>query len=76
MNKLSIKMNEIKDFQQLANIAANSDYKTKFVSGNTEINAHSLLGIFTLDWDKAVDVVYDEQDTKMAEFLKNFIVED
>lgn len=69
---MSITMNNISDFQKFSQIAANSEHPVIIKSGSSEINAHSLLRIFTVDWTKPVDIEYNPEDVKISNFLATF----
>lgn len=72
MTKISIEMKNMVDFQKFSQIAVNSEYPITIKSGTAVVDARSLLGIFTIDWTKPVDVEFDSEDIKTREFLKAF----
>lgn len=61
----------VKDFCVNASSKTSTDVLVKSLDERYRIDGKSLLGIFSLDLSKEVIVVYDEQETVFAEYLKS-----
>lgn len=66
-------INEIKDF---VNIVSKYDYDIDLISGRYVVDAKSMMGIFSLDLSKPIQVkVFAEDCAELTAELERFIVE-
>jgi len=72
MFKLSVKLNEVDKIQKFYEVVTKTDYDIDLVRGRYIVDAKSVLGIYSLDLSKPVDVVLHCDDEK--EFHK-FVTE-
>lgn len=78
MNKeLRISLNEFSKIQKFNNIITNFESDIDLVRGRYVIDAKSLIGIYTLDLSKPIDVVInsddDEEIIRFNEAMKEFV---
>lgn len=69
MTKKRIKFNFVTDIGTFAQAATQCDFDIDLVSDRYVIDAKSIMGIFSLDISKAVDLVIHEEEAKAAKFL-------
>ncbi|MDD6351941.1 MAG: HPr family phosphocarrier protein [Lachnospiraceae bacterium] len=77
MTKVKINLNSIDRVKSFVNIISKFDNDFDLVSGRYVIDAKSIMGIFSLDLSKNLELVI-QKDTQVAEILnalKDFIVE-
>ena len=77
MIKVKINLNSIDRVKSFVNIISKFDNDFDLVSGRYVIDAKSIMGIFSLDLSKNLELVI-QKDTQAAEILnalKDFIVE-
>lgn len=75
MTKLSIKLSTINDVKDFVNIVTMCDYDVDLVSGRYSIDAKSIMGIFSLDLEKPVELQAHVDDcSELIEKLGKFIV--
>ncbi len=77
MTKLKVSLNSIDNVKSFVNTISQYDYDFDLISGRYVIDAKSLMGIFSLDLSKTIDLVIqtDEDVTELVDALKPFIVE-
>lgn len=75
MKKVQILLNTINDVKQFVNTVAKYDFDVDLISGRYAIDAKSIMGIFSLDLSKPIDLEAhtDAADAFLAEIDK-FIV--
>lgn len=56
MNKFLIKLDTINDVKEFVNIISLCDYDVDLVSGRYSIDAKSIMGIFSLDLSRPVEL--------------------
>ena len=56
MNRITICLNTIDKIRDFINVAYSLNCKLKLSSGDHVVNGKSIIGIFTLDLSKAIDV--------------------
>lgn len=76
MQKVQISLNSIDKVKSFVNLISQFDYDFDLVSGRYVIDAKSIMGIFSLDLAKPIDLtIYTEDDiTDVMEALKPYIV--
>lgn len=75
MVKLNVKLEAINDVKEFVNAVTLCDYDVDLVSGRYSIDAKSIMGIFSLDLSKPVELQahVDDADELVAK-LEKFIV--
>ncbi len=76
MQKVQISLNSIDKVKTFVNTISQYDYDFDLVSGRYVIDAKSIMGIFSLDLSKPIDLsIYTEDDTTdVIEALKPYII--
>ncbi len=59
-----IKLGTISEVKEFVNAVTQCPYDVDLVSGRYTIDAKSLMGIFSLDLTKPIDLIADSDDTK------------
>lgn len=77
MKTCKIMLNTINDVKNFVELANRYDFDVDLVSGRYAVDAKSIMGIFSLDLTKPIQVeAHTESDsTKFFEDIKNFITE-
>lgn len=76
MTKTVIQLNTINDVKIFVNIVSKYDMEVDLVSGRYAVDAKSVLGIFSLDLSKTIDVSIHSDDAQaLLTELQPFIVE-
>ena len=78
MKTVSISLNSIDKVKSFVNEITKYDYDFDLVSGRYVIDAKSIMGIFSLDLSKSIDLNIHADDSeidKILETLKPYIVE-
>lgn len=77
MKTCKIMLNTINDVKNFVELANRYDFDVDLVSGRYAVDAKSIMGIFSLDLTKPIQVeAHTENDsTKFFEDIKNFITE-
>ncbi|MCI5891781.1 MAG: HPr family phosphocarrier protein [Clostridiales bacterium] len=75
MKKVTISLAAINDVKNFVNIVTKYDFDVDLISGKYVVDAKSIMGIFSLDLSKPIDVQVhsDDCDTFIDE-IKNYIV--
>ncbi len=76
MKQFKLMLSSINDVKDFVNIVSKYDFDVDLTSGRYVVDAKSIMGIFSLDLSKPIEVEVhsDNCDAFLAE-LKNFIVE-
>lgn len=76
MKKVKIMLATINDVKAFVNIVSKYDFDVDLVSGRYAVDAKSIMGIFSLDLAKVIELQAHSEDSEafMAE-IKPFIVE-
>lgn len=76
MQKVQISLNSIDKVKTFVNTISQYDFDFDLVSGRYVIDAKSIMGIFSLDLSKPIDLsIYTEDDTTdVMEALKPYII--
>lgn len=76
MNKFLIKLDTINDVKEFVNIISLCDYDVDLVSGRYSIDAKSIMGIFSLDLSRPVELqAHVDNCDDLVEKIKKFVVE-
>ncbi|MDF2819596.1 MAG: HPr component phosphorylation site [Clostridiales bacterium] len=77
MKTVKVSLDSIDKVKQFVNLVSKYDTEFDLVSGRYVIDAKSIMGIFSLDLSKSIDLnIHDgEQSDLVIEMLKPFIVE-
>ena len=76
MKKVNIKLGTINDVKEFVNVVALCDYDVDLVSGRYAIDAKSIMGIFSLDLSKTIDLNIHAEDNidEVMAILKPYMV--
>ncbi|HIS24198.1 MAG TPA: HPr family phosphocarrier protein [Candidatus Faeciplasma gallinarum] len=75
MNKFLIKLDTINDVKEFVNIISLCDYDVDLVSGRYSIDAKSIMGIFSLDLSRPVELQAHVDDcSELKKKLDRFLV--
>ncbi len=75
MNKFLIKLDTINDVKEFVSIISQCDYDVDLVSGRYFIDAKSIMGIFSLDLSRPVELQAHVDDcSELKSKLERFIV--
>ncbi len=76
MKSLKVKLSTINDVKEFVNTVTMCDYDVDLVSGRYSIDAKSIMGIFSLDLEKPVELqAHVDNCDELVEKLAKFIVE-
>lgn len=77
MKSVKVTLDSIDKVKNFVNLVSKFDTEFDLVSGRYVIDAKSIMGIFSLDLSKPIDLNIhdDEQANSISEMLKPFIVE-
>lgn len=75
MTVAKISLNTINDVKLFVNIVNKYDFDVDLISGRHIIDAKSIMGIFSIDLSKPIEInVHTDDVTKLFEELKPFII--
>ena len=74
MKKYSIMLDSIDKVKRFVNIVATCNYDVDLVSGRYVVDAKSIMGIFSLDLSKEIELVINGDDNSFEDKIKEFIV--
>lgn len=75
MKELQIKINTINDVKDFVNIVARCDYDVDIISGRYAIDAKSIMGIFSLDLSKPLELhIHSDDCGELIKEIDKFIV--
>lgn len=76
MKKVKIQLSTINDVKAFVNAVSNYDFDVDLVSGRYAIDAKSIMGIFSLDLSKVIELqAHTENADAFFNEIKPFIVE-
>ena len=70
MKTVQISLNSIDKVKSFVNTISQYDYDFDLISGRYVIDAKSIMGIFSLDLSKPIDLAIHAGDTDMAEIME------
>ncbi|GKH46768.1 MULTISPECIES: HPr family phosphocarrier protein [Anaerotruncus] len=75
MRKFTIRLKEINDVKEFVNTVSRFEEDVDLVSGRYTIDAKSIMGIFSIDLAKPIEViVHGDNEARYAEALKAYII--
>lgn len=76
MKSVTIRLNTINDVKQFVNTVCKCDYDVDLISGRYAVDAKSIMGIFSLDISKPIDLNIHNADNmdEIMEQLQPYIV--
>ena len=74
MQKLVINLNLISDVQEFTKIVNTLECDADIVRGKYVIDAKSVIGIFTIDLSKPVDLILHTEDDNVAKLFNKWLV--
>ncbi|MCR5718757.1 MAG: HPr family phosphocarrier protein [Oscillospiraceae bacterium] len=75
MTTTTVRLNQIDDVKNFVNIIMHFDYDIDLVSGRYAVDAKSIMGIFSLDLSKPIELrAHTEDAEKLFEAIDSFIV--
>ena len=76
MKTVKININTINDVKNFVSIVSRCDYDVDIVSGRYAIDAKSIMGIFSLDLSKPIDLSIHAEDNlnEILETLKPYMI--
>ena len=75
MKKINISLSSIANVKEFVEIVTVSDYEIDLVSGRYTVDAKSIMGIFSLDLAKPIELVaHTDNADELFEKLKKFAV--
>ena len=75
MRKFTIRLKEINDVKEFVNTVSRFEEDVDLVSGRYTIDAKSIMGIFSIDLTKPIEViVHGDNEARYAEALKAYII--
>lgn len=70
MVKLKVKINSISDVKEFCNLSTRQIFDIDIVSGRYIIDAKSIMGLFSLDLSKALEVNVHATEDEAKDFIK------
>ncbi len=75
MKKFTVLLSSINDVKNFVNVVTKYDYEIDLISGRYIVDAKSIMGIFSLDLSKPIDVEAHSEDceellTKLAPYIQ------
>ncbi len=75
MKKTNVMLATINDVKEFVNAVMKYDFEVDLISGRYSVDAKSIMGIFSLDLSKPIELVAHSDDTdKFFAEIKQFIV--
>ena len=76
MKSVTIRLNTINDVKQFVNTVCKCDYDVDLISGRYAVDAKSIMGIFSLDLSKPIDLAIHAESNmdEIMEVLKPYLV--
>ena len=75
MKKFTIRLKEINDVKEFVNTVSRFEEDVDLVSGRYTIDAKSIMGIFSIDLAKPIEViVHGDNAARYAEALKAYLI--
>lgn len=75
MMKVKISIDSVEKVKNFSAVLAKEDVECELVEGVHIIDAKSIMGIFSLDLTKPLQLVIHSDDTEILNRLKDFIIE-
>lgn len=76
MNKAKVMLGTINDVKNFVSVVTQCDYDVDLISGRYAVDAKSIMGIFSLDLSKPIDLeAHTDNASEFFAQIKEFIVE-
>ena len=73
MEKLTINFNGITDVENFVEIVGKYNFNVTLSQGKYEVDGKSLMGIFSLDITKPIDILVTKKDTSFIDEIQKYI---
>ncbi|MFR2646166.1 MAG: HPr family phosphocarrier protein [Blautia coccoides] len=73
MCERTVRFSEINEIKEFVGAACRCKFDIDVVSGRIVIDAKSILGMLSLNWNEELRVVYDEQDPHFENVLQKYM---
>lgn len=73
MEKLTINFNGITDVENFVEIVGKYNFDVTLSQGKYEVDGKSLMGIFSLDITKPIDILVTKKDTSFIDEIQKYI---
>ena len=73
MCERTVRFNEINESKEFVSAACRCNFDIDVVSGRIVIDAKSILGMLSLNWEEELRVVYEEQDPHFENVLQKYM---
>ncbi len=73
MEKLTINFNDITDVENFVEIVGKYNFDVTLSQGKYEVDGKSLMGIFSLDITKPIDILVTKKDTSFIDEIQKYI---
>lgn len=70
--KLTLRLNDLDDVKKFVDITSRYDEQMTLVNGDYEVDAKSILGVYSMDLSETVCLVCDLEDEALKRDLKPF----
>lgn len=74
MCEKTVRFNEIDQIKEFVNAACKCPFDIDVISGRLTIDAKSILGMLSLNWEEELKVIYEEQDMHFENIIQKFAV--
>lgn len=74
MNEKTVVFNDIADVAEFVDAAEKCEFDVDIFSGNTYVDAKSLLGVMSMGFDRKLQVLYRDYDRLFERKLQKFAV--
>lgn len=76
MTKVKIKFGSFQSVSDFVNIVSRFEFDVELVSGRYTVDAKSIMGLYSLDLDKPIQLVaYTDDADRVTEALKAYVVD-
>lgn len=72
MCEKTVRFNEIDQIKEFVNAACKCPFDIDVISGRLTIDAKSILGMLSLNWEEELKVIYEEQDMHFENIIQKF----
>lgn len=72
MCEKTVRFNEIAQIKEFVNAACKCPFDIDVISGRLTIDAKSILGMLSLNWEEELKVIYEEQDMHFENIIQKF----
>lgn len=72
MCEKTVRFNEIDQIKEFVNAACKRPFDIDVISGRLTIDAKSILGMLSLNWEEELKVIYEEQNMHFENIIQKF----